>query len=279
MDNDSTVRVCGNCAKFERIGEDWGACGKKGVAVALSSWVLKNVVVSEIDNAYCPIDGWTAISCQGLPEVIFPEDDAAASPVLFRGWVSSKGNLYRLDADGEKLARLHGATKTHCGCGAVCDVYHASCNSCRAAKKQADYDAKTKVKWDGETPIYSDRAEEYFFCFDEIQDAVHEYGVHINELRLFVCAPNHAKPIDEEIWNDDYPEDEGAPEWLLEEIDKFNDKIKGRKPLSWSPSSVAVTVDGIEYCCKNCGNLMDHYGTCSNECFLLQKAHEEKITA
>jgi hypothetical protein len=117
-------------------------------------------------------------------------------------------------------------------CGAVGRSPHQHiCDECHEDASAKRWAKLPKVKWNGEGGIYSDTYDEYFY--DEESAAEWLYDHDLNDwdaLRLVICEPVHAKPLDPDQWSDDIPDDSDCPEWLLDAISEFNEKLEGQAP-------------------------------------------------
>ncbi len=92
--------------------------------------------------------------------------------------------------------------------------------------------------------LYSDSRDEYFSSPEDAEDSLEE-GHTLADLKLIICKPEYAKPIDASDWQDQLPSDSNcdAPYWLEDAVDQFNAAISGQPPLSWSPSKVALRIE------------------------------------
>lgn len=177
-------------------------------------------------------------------EIILPESDEAATyRTDIKGWVDRHGRYF---GNLEKYARLQGATHKKCECGELVKAnYYGKCSSCREQRDIEKYNAMPNKDWDGETPLYSDAHDEYFFDEDELECFIDEEEDRtIENLRLIICKPNYFNTIDESYFDDDLPENcEDLPPELTEAIEEFNNVIRGLKPASWSPGEYAANVE------------------------------------
>ncbi len=90
--------------------------------------------------------------------------------------------------------------------------------------------------------LYSDSRDEYFSSPEDAEDSLEE-GQTLADLKLRICNPKYARPIDCSNWHDQLPDDDGcdAPDWLEDAIEQFNAAISVC-PLSWYPGKVALKV-------------------------------------
>jgi hypothetical protein len=184
------------------------------------------------------------------PVKIFKDSPEAA--VLVTGlsaWKSRNGHYFLTDqADAESLARLDGSTHAVCECGETMERYWLKCATCREKAAKEKYDATPKVKWDGKTPVFSEVLEHYFFD-GEFEEMAEDEGVKIEDMRLVLCSPVYATPIDPaDYYVDELPEDFCyLPAPLEEAFEELNEKIKAYKePLSWIPTQTPVDVSPVE---------------------------------
>lgn len=176
-------------------------------------------------------------------DIILDTDDRAAQRRTVTGWVSRLGHFYGED---ERLARYDGATHQACrDCGTPTPIRgYLICKTCRAKNAETRYAALPRKPWDGEGCVYSETHDCYFSDLDELAEYCAIENVTPNEIRLVHCVPNYARPISTDLFCDDLPYDgDDIPDWLADAIDAFNGALEGQEPLSWSPGSVAATVE------------------------------------
>ena len=171
-------------------------------------------------------------------EVVMIDDPQTATLVTVTGWRSRNGFFY---GDNERAARLDGCTHTKCrACGGPTKKIYLACQSCRDKAAEEKYDAMPTAEWDGVAMLYSDSRDEYFGSPEDAEDSLEE-GQTLDDLKLIICKPEYARPIDASNWQDD---DGGyTPDWLEEAIEQFNAAISGQPPLSWSPGKIALKVE------------------------------------
>ena len=175
-------------------------------------------------------------------EVVMIDDPQTATLVTVTGWRSRVGRFY---GDNEHAARWGGCTHVKCrACGEPTLKCYTACQPCRDKAAKAKYDAMPTAEWDGVAMLYSDSRDEYFSSLDEVCDSLGK-GQSIASLRLRICEPEYARPIDCSNWHDQLPDDDGcdAPDWLEDAIEQFNAAISGHPPLSWSPGKVALRIE------------------------------------
>lgn len=174
-----------------------------------------------------------------IEEIVLDTDDKAASyQTGIKGWVSRKEHFF---GEREDLARYDGSTHRACNtCGAPSKHPYTACEACRDKRAEERYQSYERVKWDGESPVYSEALDRYFESPDQ---ALEEDSLTLESLRLFLCAPNYAPPVDEDRYTQLLPEDEmELPDRLKEAIDQFNQAIEGIC-LSWHPTKKVIIED------------------------------------
>lgn len=176
-----------------------------------------------------------------MPEqIVMNSSDEAAELKTVTGWVSRLGHFYGND---ERLARWDGCTHVACNvCGAAVEKSRTMCRACCTAKEIERYNALPKVEWDGETPLYSEVSDEYFFDRQALDDKLYDDGVTAESLRLVICTPNYPREIDYDHWYDDLPEEGDLPDDIAGAVAALNEVIKKSAPLSWSPGKQAAIV-------------------------------------
>lgn len=176
--------------------------------------------------------------------ILNTSDEAAKFVTGLSGWVDRHGRFFGND---ERIARYSGATHTPCAdCGAPVTKCYTRCPACREKKAVERYAAMESQKWDGETPLYSDALDEYFYDEDYIRDAAHEHECSLDDLRLIVCQPNHYREIDTDYWQDELPEDGDVSPELVEALGALNRVVRSLGPASWSPGKYAADVSHIK---------------------------------
>lgn len=175
-------------------------------------------------------------------KIILASDPGAAHQVAMTIWISRRGNYYI----HEESARSDGATHSQCLiCGAITNKGHSTCNPCYEKNRKERYDKLEKKVWDGETPLYSNSADEYFFDDCQISDYCNDNDCSIESLQLMICEPELPWQIEpEEYYQDILPEhgELNNPE-LEEAFERLNEVIAKSKPLSWMPGKYAAIVE------------------------------------
>lgn len=181
----------------------------------------------------------SAIIDQGQP-ILDESPEAATFQTGLSGWVDRHGRFW---GDDERMARYSGSTHRKCECGAVIEQ-RSFCAVCERNKEIEKYKKAEKVSWDGETPLYSQIHDKYFFNKDELLDFMHEcQAENPDELELFICEPNYLSEIGSDFWQDDLPEDGELPGDVELALDALNTAIRVAEPASWSPGECAAIVE------------------------------------
>lgn len=179
-------------------------------------------------------------------EMVLFSSEEAAHKVIIDGWVSRNGYFY---GDDERAARYDGCTHVACErCGKPVRKGWLACDECREKREAEKYAALERKEWDGEGMIYSDSHDQYFDCWEDVDDLIDELSgpgspVTIESLRLLICEPQYAREVDTDYWSDDLPEDGDLPPDIEEALEEFNAVIRNhREPLSWIPGKYAVRI-------------------------------------
>lgn len=170
--------------------------------------------------------------------VILIDSPEAAEPVNMPVWKSRNGRVYF----DEMAARYDGCTHVKCkDCGALTPKHRTVCGSCEAIREQKRYDALPKARWDGVAMIYSEARDEYFVDVCSAEDSLDE-GESLADLRLVICKPVFASPIDTSMWSDDLADDQDLPDELFDIVEEANREIAKLPPLCWEPGKFALDV-------------------------------------
>lgn len=176
--------------------------------------------------------------------VFYHHSDAAElKTVELTGWWSRDGRFY---GDDEDLARWAGCTHKKCSCGRYMEKGWTKCNKCRNKAARERWEALPLVEWDGNTPVYCESLEEYFFSDSSLLDELEYRNIQAKDLRLVICEPVTPRLIESDNWVDELPEDqelgEVCPE-LAKLVSAVNDHIKKYKPIfSWYPGKERTSV-------------------------------------
>jgi len=175
-------------------------------------------------------------------QIMFDSAEAATHRTNLEGWVSRHGNYYGDGEYGERAARFDGCTHRACdGCGEPSEKNYIHCKNCRHEKDVARYEAMPYKEWNGKTPLYSNRLDEYIFDgIDEYLDEQKANGdlddsIDNQSLMLVICEPVTLTPIDEENWFDDLPEDYDLPDEAAQALGEFNKILAECGTVSWRP--------------------------------------------
>lgn len=173
--------------------------------------------------------------------VAYDSDEAASFITGIDGWVDRHGRFWGKD---ERMARWSGCTHTACSeCGDPIKTRgYTLCGKCRKKSRSKKYYAMPSIKWDGETPLYSDSSDEYFFDADQIFDYTEEHECTVGSMQLIVCQPNMFRELDSEYFCAELPEDGEIPAALTEALAYINEVISAQPPASWSPGKFAAEV-------------------------------------
>lgn len=171
---------------------------------------------------------------------IIPFDSPeAAQEVTVTGWRSRDGFFYGNGPRAEETARYAGCTHQPCrDCGKLTEKMYSLCVGCREKADLARFLALPRGPWDGEQMLYSDARDKYYSTPEDVLDDLEE-GQQLEDLRLVLCKPNRARPIEEDHFCDDLPEDGDVPPELAAALQVLNDVIVNLPALSWSPGKVA----------------------------------------
>lgn len=168
--------------------------------------------------------------------VVIDTDKGIVKKIRVDAWISRHGRKY----PDERTARYDSATHTHCqDCTAVIGKHTTICESCMSKRAFAKWDKTEKKPWDGESPIYSDSYDKYFFDGqDGLRDFMESNEIEsVEDLRLYHCGPVYASTLDGDYWQDDLPEDGELPDEIYAAMKVLNDTLEAYgKPLAWIPS-------------------------------------------
>ena len=174
-----------------------------------------------------------------MTEIIMYDSPEAAKPHTMSGWLSRNGYFY----SDEYVARYNGCTHRPClECGEPAEKHNCHCKACRNKLDIKRHKARKRKPWDGKAMIYSEALDRYYSDpADALEDAEEE---GIDEPMLRICEPEYARPIENDYFQDQLPEDEDdLPCEVVEAMDAFNAAIKG-VILSWVPGGFALDFEG-----------------------------------
>jgi len=172
------------------------------------------------------------------PVVMFDSDDAAQYKTGLSGWVSRRGHYFGED---ERMARYDGCTHSRCECGNLMNRSYTKCAACADRSKLDKYMAMPEQEWDGLAMIYSEARDEYYPDPDEAEDVLDD-GQTLRDLRLIVCVPVYAHPIESDYYCDETPEDGDLPLEVEDAMRAYNEAIKG-VILSWYPGKYRLELE------------------------------------
>ena len=173
-------------------------------------------------------------------KIILLDSPETASYQTVQGWVSRHGLFFGKD---EEAARYHGATHVKCKtCGEPTHkTGYMTCASCREKAEIERYAKRERKPWDGETMLYSEMADEFFYDHDEVEDYCYDNNVLMEDLRLVHCEPEFAEEIDPDEHYEIDDEEKCLPKEIEEAFEKLNEIIRNcKEPLCWYPGKFAV---------------------------------------
>jgi len=185
-------------------------------------------------------------------QILYTSYEAAKFVTNIEGWVDSNHRFWGKD---EHMARWSGCTHIICpGCGKPTQKNYTICSDCREKKAIERYEAKDRLKWDRQTPLYSEAADEYFFDEDQLMDYLadqtfppgQEHVADERSLRLVICEPVYLREIEDDLFDGELPEDGYLPLDIQTALDNLNILIREQGPVSWSPGKYAAEWGGRE---------------------------------
>jgi hypothetical protein len=187
-----------------------------------------------------------------MKDIVMYDSPEAAQVKTVTGWVSREGHFW---GDNEHMARYDGSTHKKCEtCGAVVSQ-RSFCTPCSTAREIEKFAAMERKPWDGDSPIYSQLLDRYFFngevfdVFEEGDGFEDEEGNVVTpyteeDLRLIHCEPTYLHLLDADDWSDDLPSEDhggdGLPDEVEVALEAFNAVLKKQGPVSWEPGKYAV---------------------------------------
>ena len=174
-------------------------------------------------------------------EILYTSDKLVKYVKNIEGWVDVNGRFWGKD---EHAARWSGCTHIICpDCGKPTSKNYTICSDCREKKAIERYNEKERIIWDGEIPLYSASADEYFFDADEILDYMEEANCNVESLRFLICDPVKLGNIDSDYWEDQLADGGDLPNEVLKAINELNELINDQPPVSWYPGKLAAIVN------------------------------------
>ncbi len=176
--------------------------------------------------------------------IILPEDERAATyRTDICGWVSRGGRFF--GEQGEEPARWEGSTHHKCS---YCDEIipktpYSACPSCRPSRLSRRHAERERRAWDGESPIYSESEDEFFYDFEEVEEFCFEHECAADDLLLLLCEPISLPEIEPDLF--DLPEDVELPAEIQAKVDELNAMLRSCAPLAWEPIGYAVELEEL----------------------------------
>ena len=178
---------------------------------------------------------------EGEKIILNDSPEAATYRTDIAGWVSRDGRFFGDRPGAENAARWAGRTHVICpDCGAVTERDFVRCKKCREALAEKRYLARQSRRWDGETPLYSEVVDRFFFDADELNDYCEESECTPASLRLLLCKGERLSSIDPDYWADQLPEDGELPPAVEAALRELNQAINEVGPVSWGPTEYAA---------------------------------------
>jgi len=174
--------------------------------------------------------------------IMFDSPEAAQYRTNISGWVSRGGVYFGDDEFSECAARQAGCTHMLCrSCGATPTPEHRPvCPACSAAAERTWYDSLPRAEWDGQALLYSEVQGRYYTSPGNATASLCA-GETLADLRLTICTPNYASPIDPDYFADEMGEDSELPADIHDAMEEFNRAVDGIV-LSWSPGQTALAL-------------------------------------
>ena len=175
-------------------------------------------------------------------EMIHYNSPEAAQFKDLKLWVSANGRVH----SDENSARYDGCTHKDCECGELMEKMYTLCEKCREKSEIKRYFEKPLAEWDGESPLYDEFSEQYFFNGEgEILDYCEDNDIKQEDLRLLICEPQLPYQIDpRDIYEELIPEDGELPDEIITIFEELNKRIMTyKKPISWIPGKGRVSLD------------------------------------
>ena len=183
----------------------------------------------------------------GHPIVLNTSDEAAKFVTGISGWVDRHGRFFGKAKNAEEMARWSGCTHIVCpDCGEPTLKSYTICHNCREENAIKRYEAKGRKQWDGETPLYSDFLDKYFFSENGLSDFMEDCRCTAESLRLIICKPIHLRQIDTDYFCDELADDGELPEAVIDALNDLNAVIRNEDPVSWEPGKYAADLTLIE---------------------------------
>jgi len=181
------------------------------------------------------------------------DKEAATYQTNISGWVAG-GRFFGKD---ERAARWNGCTHVACKkCGVTIDKMYTICGQCQKNEAIKRFDKMPKKEWDGKTPLLLLDSDLFFDSEDELLDYCLDFVINPQELRLIICKPIYAEPIDPgDYYSDDLSDDSIIPDKLRAAFDCLNEEIS-QVLLSWCPGEYAAIIREDALHDTNSGNIL-----------------------
>ena len=173
-------------------------------------------------------------------QILITSDEAAKFVTNIEGWVDRHGRFWGKD---KQAAQWSGCTHIICPeCGKPTKKIYTICEDCRKKKAIEQYNAKECKRWNGNIPLYSEMADEYFLNQDELDYFLdgEERKCIIESLRLIICEPIYLRQIDEDYFYDDLLEDTDISSDVANALKNLNRIISEQKPIGWEPGKYRI---------------------------------------
>ena len=171
-------------------------------------------------------------------QVLYTSDNAAKFVTNIKGWVDRDNRFWGND---EHMARWSGCTHIICpDCGKPTQKTYTICRDCREKKAIERYKTKEHKEWDGEAPLYSETADEYFVDQDNLDDYLDTHDYTAQSLRLVICEPEYFREVESDYFCDDLPEDNDIPSEIADALEDLNRVIREQGPSLWRPGKYAL---------------------------------------
>lgn len=169
------------------------------------------------------------------------------------GWCCKTCNsFYGNNSNSEHLARWCCADSKPCE---TCDgrvngkrAGYVVCDECLRVSRIEQYSKRERKDWDGESPLYSDRDDEWFMEPHELADYCEERLIlpgDLENLQLLLCEESAKQAFDAaDFWYDDIAEDQEIPD--CDEINEIVNKWRDENvPVTWRPTKYAPTLESL----------------------------------
>jgi len=177
--------------------------------------------------------------------ILSSSDEAAQYKENIKGWVDRNGHYWGDGAGAERQARWSSCTHVECeDCKKITPKHYHICKDCREKRRIAAYAEYERKRWDGKTPVYSEKLKKFFFDKESIAEVLEEMTAE--DARMFICEPEHLWQIGPDVWEDVLFDCSGElPDEVQDAVDKLNEAIVKAGPVSWMPGEYAAMFDNI----------------------------------